>query len=62
MDHKNVTRDGLGLTSNRVYQWRLLLEEYAPTIFYIIGIHNTVLDTVLQLVYNPSLNPTTEYT
>ena len=29
-DHKNLTRDGLGLTSDRVYQWRLLLEEYAP--------------------------------
>ncbi len=29
-DHKNLTRDALGLTSNRIYQWRLLLEEYAP--------------------------------
>jgi hypothetical protein len=34
-DHKNLTRDALGLTSNRVYQWRLLLEEYAPEIIYI---------------------------
>jgi hypothetical protein len=29
-DHKNLTRDALGLTSDRVYQWRLLLEEFAP--------------------------------
>ncbi len=25
-DHANLMRDALGLTSNRVYQWRLLLE------------------------------------
>ncbi len=31
-DHKNLTRDALGLTSDRVYCWRLLLEEYAPEI------------------------------
>jgi hypothetical protein len=33
-DHKNLTRDALGLTSDRVYGWRLLLEEYAPKIIY----------------------------
>ena len=31
-DHKNLTRDALGLTSDRVYCWQLLLEEYAPKI------------------------------
>ena len=45
-DHKNFTRDALGLTSNRVYQWRLLLEEFAPEIIYIKGIHNTVADAI----------------
>jgi hypothetical protein len=45
-DHKNLTRDALGLTSDRVYQWWLLLEEYTPQIIYIKGIHNTVADTV----------------
>ncbi len=31
-DHKNLTRDALGLTSDRVYHWQLLLEEYASKI------------------------------
>ncbi len=29
-DHANLMRDALGLTLDRVYQWRLLLEEYGP--------------------------------
>jgi len=29
-DHKILTRDGLGLTSDRVARWQILLEEYAP--------------------------------
>jgi hypothetical protein len=33
--HANLMRDALGLTSDRVYQWRLLLEEYGPKIVYI---------------------------
>ncbi len=61
-DHKNLTRDVLGLTSDRVYRWRLLLEEYAPKIVYIKGIHNTVADAISQLEYNPLLNLTNEYT
>jgi len=39
-DHKNLTRDGLGLTSDRLARWRILLEEYAPEIIYINGIQN----------------------
>jgi hypothetical protein len=61
-DHKNLTRDALGLTSERVYRWRLLLEEYAPQIVYIKGIHNTVADAVSQLDYDHKLNKTNEYT
>ncbi len=34
-DNKNLTRDSLGLTSDRVTCWRILLEEYAPKIIYI---------------------------
>jgi hypothetical protein len=48
-DHKNLTRDSLGLTSDRVYCWQLLLEEYAPGIINIKGIHNTVADAISQL-------------
>ncbi len=47
-DHKNLTRDALVLTSDRLYQWRLLLEEYAPQIVYIKeGIYNTITDAIL---------------
>jgi hypothetical protein len=45
-DHKNLTQDALGLTSDRVYRWQLLLEEFAPEIVYIKGIHNTVADAI----------------
>ncbi len=61
-DHKNLTRDALGLTSDRVYRWQLLLEEYSPEIIYINGIHNTVADAILRLEYDPKLNMTNEYT
>jgi hypothetical protein len=39
-DHKNITREALGLTSDRVYCWQLLLEEYAPEIIHINGIRD----------------------
>ncbi len=45
-DHKNLTQYGLGLTSNRVTRWRILLEEYAPKIIYIKGLHSTVTDAI----------------
>jgi hypothetical protein len=53
IDHKNLMQDALGLTSDWVYCWRLLLEEYGPTIVYINGIHNTVADAILRLDYGP---------
>jgi hypothetical protein len=63
-DYKNLTRDASGLTlSDRLYRWRLLLEEYAPEIMYIKGVHNTVADTILPfLEYDSKLNKTNEYT
>ncbi|KAL7477748.1 hypothetical protein ACHAW6_003543 [Cyclotella cf. meneghiniana] len=46
IDHKNLMQDALGLTSDQLYCWRLLLEEYGPTIMYIKGVHNTVADAI----------------
>ncbi len=60
-DHKNLTRDALGLTSDRVYSWQLLLEEFAPEIVYIKGIHNSVADAISRLDYNPKVNPNSEF-
>ncbi len=63
-EHKNLTRDGLGLTSDRgVTRLRILLEEYAPEIIYIKikGIHNTVADAISRLDYVPKLNSTNKY-
>jgi hypothetical protein len=59
-DHANLMRDAPGLTSDRVYQWRLLLEEYGPKIVYIKGIHNTMADAISRLEYDPSVNKTDE--
>jgi hypothetical protein len=60
-DHKNLTRDALGLTSDRVCRWWLLLEEDTPKIIYIKKTHNTAADAILQLDYDPKLNTTNDY-
>ena len=52
-DHKNLIQDALRLTSDRVYRWRLLLEEYGPEIVHIKGIHNTVADAISRLDFGP---------
>jgi hypothetical protein len=59
-DHINLIREALGMTMDHLYQWRLLLEEYGPEIFYIKGIHNTVADAISWLEYDPSVNQTAE--
>jgi hypothetical protein len=59
-DHANFIRDALGMTSDHVYQWRLLLEDYRPKIVYIKGIHNTFADAISRLQYDPSINWTAE--
>jgi hypothetical protein len=38
------------------------MEEYAPKIIYIKGIHNTLADGILQLEYDLKLNTTNDYT
>ncbi len=55
-DHANLIRDALGMTSDHVYRWRLLLEEYGPKIVYIKGIQYTVADAISRLEYDPSVN------
>ena len=55
-DHKNLVRDALGLTCDRVYRWRLLLEEYGPEIVYIKGVDNIVADAISRLEYDPNKN------
>jgi len=60
-DHKNLTRDGLDLTCDRVARWTILLEEYAPEIIYIKGIHNAEANAISRLNYDPKLNMTNEY-
>ncbi len=56
-DHKNITRDALGLTSDRVYHWRLLLEEYAPEIISVhlndlkaVGVVDLVVGVVVGVI------------
>ncbi len=56
-DHKNLTWNALGLTSDRVYRWRLILEEYGPEIVYIKGIHNTIADAMSRLEYISPVTP-----
>ena len=53
-DHRKLMQDALGLTCDRVYRWRLLLEEYDPKIVYMKGIHNTVVDAISRLDFGPS--------
>jgi hypothetical protein len=52
-DHKNLMQDALGFTSDRVYRWRLLIEEYGPEIVWVKGVHNTVADAISRLEYSP---------
>jgi hypothetical protein len=59
-DHVNLIRDALGMTLDRVFRWRLLVEEYGPKIVYIKGIHNTVANAISWLEYDPSVNRTAE--
>jgi hypothetical protein len=53
IDHKNLMQKALGYTSNRVYQCRLLPEEFGPEIVWIKGVHNTVADSISRLDYGP---------
>ncbi len=56
-DHKNLICDASGSTFDKVYIWRLILEEYGPEIIYIKGIHNTIADAISRLEFSPKINP-----
>ena len=45
-DHMNLVQDALGLHSNQVWHWRLILEEYRPEIVYIVGITNILVNAI----------------
>ena len=49
-DHKNLKKEGLGTSFDRVYQWALLLEEFAPRIEYIKRIDNLVADVISKSI------------
>ena len=55
-DHKNLESDFSNMTSQRSIRWRMIVEEYGPTIKYIKGTDNTVADALSRL--NFSNNPT----
>ena len=55
-NHKNLMQDALGFTLALIYSWRSLLEEYGPTIVYVKGIQNTVMDAISHLDCSPVIN------
>lgn len=56
-DHINLTSPNLGMDSDRVLRWRLLLNEFDVEIDYIKGEDNTVADAISRLDYCPKSNP-----
>ena len=55
-------QDALGFISDQVNCWRLLLEEYGPTIMYIKGIHNMAVDSISHLDSAPVTNDRATWT
>ena len=48
-DHKKLVHETLLMSSDCVMQWRQLIEEYGPEIFYIPGPNNVVTDSISRL-------------
>ena len=44
------------MMSDRVYRWRLLIEEYGPEIMYIKSVDNIVADAISRLDCDPTMN------
>ena len=53
-------QQALGLTSDRVYRWRIIIEEYGPKIIYIKRKDNIVADAISQLDFSPKAHPETD--
>ena len=54
-DHQNLTYKAFN--TERVMQWRLLIEEYGPELIYVPGKHNIVADALSRLNLNPVTSP-----
>ena len=52
-DHKNLTYKVFN--TQRVMRWRLLIEEYGPTLEYVKGVTNVVADALSRLKLSPSV-------
>ena len=59
-DHKNLTCKNFN--TERVMRWRLILEEYGPTLEYIKGERNVVADALsrLDMIKEPHQDPTNQ--
>ena len=55
-DHKNLVRDSLDFSCDRVHRWCLILEEYDPKVFYVPGHENVVADAISRLEYDSEVN------
>ena len=51
-DHQNLTYKNFN--TERVMQWRLILEEFNPTLLYIKGENNIIADALSRLDMQPS--------
>lgn len=54
-DHLNWTYDKL-IQNSRVMRWRLLIQEYAPTLHYIKGGKNVVADALSRLMFEDTVD------
>ena len=54
IDHKHLVQDMLCLSSDCIYCWQLLLEEFGPKIVSFKVIDNTVANAISHLEYNPT--------
>ena len=59
-DHKNLICKNNNI--DRLFRWRLILEDYGPDIEYIQGHKNIVADSLSRLTINGNQKTTHKYT